>query len=527
MGPMKHPIRPDSYISMDNFYTATVYSKGAEVIRMYETLLTTDGFRKGMDLYFKRHDGQAVTCDDFRLAMADANDIDLTQFARWYSTPGTPTVTYSSSFDQDDKTYKLTFKQSSLSEDGPLHIPIKVGLLDGESGQEIQQTSVLQLIDNEQTFTFSDITAKTVIPSLLRDFSAPIKLVSEKDDQDSLLKEYAFLAAYDTDDFNKWEAGQKLYTAAIFNCMSNANKKCDESMLDLLKDAFNRILESSNRSSPNDSITSYALSLPSESALMEELTPPIDPIALHNAREYVRNYLAEQAYDKIYSLYQTITEEVKTSSSTDGYSIESVDIGRRRLRNVLLAYLCANASSDKEKQVKAASIAYGHYTNASGMTDKLSALANLVSFDDSVPEKEQALASFYEDANSDPLVINKWFMVQAAADAPNLLQKVKDLTNHPDFTLKNPNRARSLISVFAATPKFHAEDGEGYVFLKDIIKQLDALNPQISSRMATSFMSWRKFGEKRSSMMKEQLVDLKGLDGISDDLYEVVTRGLK
>ena len=363
---------------------------------------------------------------------------------------------------------------------------------------------------------------------ILRDFSAPIKLIPEGiDDQDALLKEYAFLAAYDTDDFNKWEAGQKLYTAAIFNCMQSTTKKCDESMLDLLKDAFSRILENSDRSSPNDSITAYALSLPSESALMEELTPPIDPIALHDAREYVRIFLAEYAYDEIYALYHTLTEEV-TSSSADGYSIESIDIGRRRLRNVLLGYLCTNASSDEEKKVKAASIAYVHYTSASGMTDKLSALSNLVSFDDSVPEKEQALTSFYKDANSDPLVINKWFMVQASADAPNLLQKVKDLTNHPDFTLKNPNRARSLISVFAGNSyHFHADDGEGYIFLKDIIKQLDALNPQISSRMATSFMLWRKFDGKRSSMMKEQLVDLKGLDGISDDLYEVVTRGLK
>ena len=417
-----------------------------------------------------------------------------------------------------------------MSEEGPLHIPIKVGLLDGETGKEVLETTVLQLIDNEQSFTFDDIDAKSVVPSILRDFSAPIKLIPEtQDDKDALLKEHAFLAEYDTDDFNKWEAGQKLYTAAIFNAMDNKDK-CDESMLTLLKETFERILND-EESLNNYSITAYALSLPTESTLMEELSPPIDPTALHDAREYVRSYLAEQTYDTMYELYQKLTEEVNASSS-DGYSIESADIGRRRLRNVLLGYLCASTSNDAGKKAKAASIAYEHYTKASGMTDKLSALANLVSFDDSIKEKELALTSFYNDANSDPLVVNKWFMVQASADSPNLLDKVKELTNHPDFTLKNPNRCRALISVFAGpfaanSYHFHAEDGEGYVFLKDIIKEVDRLNPQLSSRIATSFMSWRRFDESRSKMMKEQLEDLKELDGISDDLFEVVTRGLK
>jgi len=275
-GPMKHPIRPDSYISMDNFYTATVYSKGAEIIRMYNTLLTTDGFRKGMDLYFKRHDGDGVTCDDFRNAMADANDVNLDQFARWYSTPGTPTVTYSSSYDGASGKYTLTLFQKSLSKNGPLHIPVSVGLLDKKSGKEVVPTKVLELKEDTQSFEFEGLEGD-VVPSMLRGFSAPIKLIPENGNEN--LEELAFIAANDTDGFNKWESGQKLYTSAIFNTMENGDADYES-----VYEVFGRTLSAEAK---DYSIQAYALTVPSESTLAEDLDV-VDPVAIRKARGSVK-----------------------------------------------------------------------------------------------------------------------------------------------------------------------------------------------------------------------------------------------
>ena len=479
---------------------------------MYETLLTKAGFRKGMDLYFKRHDGDAVTCDDFRNAMADANGVNLEQFARWYSTPGTPTVTYSSAYDAELGKYTLTFTQKSQSKEGPMHIPIAVGLLDKETGKEVVPTKVLELKEETQTFDFEGLKGD-IIPSLLRGFSAPIKLLSASGKAD--LKELAFIAANDTDGFNKWESSQKLYTSAIFDSMNG------------IETDFGSVFEVFGSTLTGDaadfSIQAYALTLPSESTLAEDMDI-VDPVAIRKARGDVKKAIARKFEKEITMLYQKFTE------SMDGleFKVDAVAVGRRRIRNVLLDYLCSIKESEEEQKT-AAALATNHFDKASGMTDKMAALGALVSMDGAgAAARDSALETFYKDAKGDALVLNKWFTVQALASLPDVIDRVKKLTQHPDFTLSNPNRCRSLISAFTVNAaSFHDESGEGYKFLGGIIAELDKLNPQVSSRTARSLIQWRRYNEKRGELMKAELEKLKGMEGISDDLFEIVSRGLK
>jgi aminopeptidase N len=512
-GPMSHPIRPESYISMDNFYTATVYSKGAEVIRMYQTLLTTAGFRKGMDLYFERHDGSAVTCDDFLAAMADANDVDLSQFARWYSTSGTPTVKYSTS--HKDGTYSLTLTQSSKS-DEPLHIPVSIGLLDKETGEEVVPTTVLDLKEMTQTFTFQNVKGD-VVPSLLRDFSAPVKLVPESGDVDE--EAVAFLAARDTDGFNRWDAGQKLYTSLIFQ---NFNGKQSDQTLAYAEEAFGRLLV--DREVSDYSIQAYALTLPSESSLAEDMEV-VDPIGLHKARGAIKKSLARKFQAELQSRYDELTTAMEAEGGA--LKVDAESIGKRRLRNTLLEYLCAIKETDEE-EITAAALAENHFKKATGMSDKMAGLSILASMSGKgATARDEAIQKFYDDAEGDALVLNKWFMVQATADLPDVLDRVKELKKHPDFTLLNPNRCRSLVSAFAMnSAAYHAEDGAGYNFIGGMLAELDPLNPQLSSGMARGLIGWRRYDEKRGAMMKAELEKLASTK-LSDDLFEVVTRGLK
>mmetsp|Transcript_13607 Transcript_13607/g.20235 ORF Transcript_13607/g.20235 Transcript_13607/m.20235 type:complete len:992 (+) Transcript_13607:46-3021(+) len=520
-GPMSHPVRPDSYISMDNFYTATVYSKGAEVVRMYRTLLGKDGFRKGMDLYFERHDGNAVTCDDFLSAMGDANGVDLSQFSRWYQTNGTPTVKYSSKYDEESKTYYLTLTQESNS-DEPLLIPISVGLLDKASGEEVVATKVLELKEKEQTFEFDGLNGD-VLPSMLRGFSAPVKLVRAEADA-SEEEDLAFLAARDTDGFNRWEAGQKLYTSLIFQTLEGNQ---DESKtLDYVEEAFGRAL---NMDGNDYSIQAYALTLPSESTLAEEMTV-VDPVALHKARGDVRESLARKYLSEIRAKYDELTEAMESSGSGEDIKLDATSIGQRRLRNVLLGYLCCIKDTAEERDA-ASELAMKQFESSYGMTDRYSALNCLASMDGEesvVARRDAALQKFYDDANGDALVLNKWFMCQAVADLPDVLDRVKALVKHPDFTLTNPNRCSSLISAFTMNAAhFHAEDGEGYKFLGDMTAQVDKLNPQLSSRMGRGLIQWRKYSEERGALMKEALQELADMKPISSDLFEVVSSSLK
>lgn len=512
-GPMSHPIRPESYISMDNFYTATVYSKGAEIIRMYQTLLSVEGFRKGMDLYFERHDGSAVTCDDFLAAMADANSVDLSQFSRWYSTNGTPTVKYDYSYDADSKKFSITLSQLSTSSE-PLHIPVSFGLLDKGTGEEVVPTTVLELKDMEQTFEFEDIKGD-VVPSILRQFSAPVKLepLSGEVDEESL----AFLAARDTDGFNKWEAGQQLYTSVIFQEMDgNASAKT----YDFVKEAFGRTLADNS----NDySIIAYALILPSEGTLAE-LVDVVDPVAIHKARGTIKKRIAREFQAELQGRYDELT---KTLAGQE-FSVDAESIGMRRLRNVCLEYLCS-VRETPEEQKRAAELATAHFNSADGMTDKIAALSALASMDgEGAAARDSAMQKFYDDAKGDALVLNKWFSVQATADLPDVIDRVRKLQDHPDFTLKNPNRCRSLVGAFTMnSAAFHDESGEGYVLIREVLEDLDKLNPQISSRMAGSLITWKKYSPERGALMKKELEKLASMKPISDDLFEIVSRGLK
>jgi aminopeptidase N len=511
-GPMSHPIRPESYISMDNFYTATVYSKGAEIIRMYQTLLSVEGFRKGMDLYFERHDGSAVTCDDFLAAMADANNVDLAQFSRWYSTSGTPTVKYDYSYDADAKKFSITLSQLSKSPE-PLHIPVSFGLLDKSTGKEVVPTTVLELKELEQTFEFEGIGGDAV-PSILRQFSAPVKLepMSGEVDEEAL----AFLAARDTDGFNKWEAGQQLYTSVIFQEMDGG---ASDKTYSYVKEAFGRTLADNSK---DFSIIAYALILPSEGTLAE-LVDVVDPVAIHAARGSIKKRIAREFQAQLQERYDDLT---KTLAGKE-FSVDAESIGMRRLRNVCLEYLCSIRETPEE-QKEAAQLATTHFESADGMTDKIAALSALASMDgEGAAARDSAMQKFYDDAKGDALVLNKWFSVQATADLPDIIERVKKLQEHPDFTLKNPNRCRSLVGAFTMnSAAFHDESGAGYELIRSVLEDLDKLNPQISSRLAGSLISWKKYSPERGALMKKELQKLAAMKPISDDLFEIVNRGL-
>lgn len=516
-GPMSHPIRPESYIAMDNFYTSTVYRKGAEVIRMYDTILGTNGFRKGMDLYFKRHDGCAVTCDDFLAAMTDANRMDLSQFARWYSTLGTPIVTYSSTFDKESGVYQLTLSQSSRSED-PLFIPVAVGLIDKESGAEVVPTKVLQLKETTQTFVFPNLQGE-VVPSILRNFSAPVKIVPASGKVDE--NELAFLASWDTDGFNRWDSAQKLYESTILKVLGNEPHE----------DSLNRVIETFRQTLKDeiisdDSIRAFALILPSESTLAKAVHC-IDPPAIRHARKLVKSSIARTVKDDLLRAYQELTAGIDADDAT--FKVDGQSVGRRRLRNVFLSYLCSICETGDEQR-EAADLATKHFISATGMTDKLAAFNILASMSgEGESAREAAIEKFYNDANGDPLVINKWFSVQADTSLPDALDRVVQLSSHLDFTLKNPNRCRALVLTFAMNAAaFHDEGGSGYKFLGDMLEKMDKVNPIIAARIAaSSLISWKKYNEKRSSLMKAQLERLKNMPNVSNDLLEIVSKGLK
>jgi len=517
-GPMSHPIRPDSYIAMDNFYTSTVYRKGAEVIRMYDTILGSEGFRKGMDLYFKRHDGCAVTCDDFLSAMADANDVDLSQFARWYSTSGTPVITYSSNFDAEKGNLTLTLSQKSRS-DEPLLIPVSVGLLDKETGDEVVPTTILQLKETTQTFEFPGLKGD-VVPSILRNFSAPVKLVPASGAVDE--SDLAFLASRDTDGFNRWDSAQKLGEAAIIKMM---NGDAYDETLSRVIETFGQTLQ--DKSISDDSIRAYALILPSEATLAESVNV-IDPPAIRNARKRVKKAIATKYKTELLAAYNDLTSAIEADGDT--FRVDGVSVGRRRLRNVYLGYLCSIVEN-AEEQKEAAALATKHFNSATGMTDKLSALTILVSMSgEGESAREAAIEKFYEDANGDPLVLNKWFAAQADADLPDVLDRVIKLSSsHPDFTLKNPNRCRALILSFTLNAAaFHDEEGKGYEFLGSILEKLDKVNSKVAARTtASSLIGWKRYSEKRATLMKAQLQKLKNMPNVSNDLLEIVTKGLK
>ncbi|MCI8211543.1 aminopeptidase N [Pseudomonas sp. S25] len=523
-GPMAHAVRPDSFIEISNFYTLTVYEKGSEVVGMLHTLLGAQGFRKGSDLYFERHDGQAVTCDDFIKAMEDANGVDLTQFKRWYSQAGTPRLAVSESYDSAAKTYSLTFRQSCPTTPGqpgeskkPFVIPVELGLLDKQGGEiplRLQgedaaagNTRVISVTEAEQTFTFVDI-AEQPLPSLLRGFSAPVKL-SFPYNRDQLM----FLMQHDSDGFNRWDAGQQL-SVQVLQELIGQHQKGQPLVLDQrLITALGTVLADT---SLDQAMIAEMLSLPGE-AYLTEISEVADVDAIHAAREFVRKQLADSLFDALWARY---TANRKVSKATE-YVAEAEHFARRALQNISLSYLMLS----QKPEVLAATIE--QFDTADNMTERLTALAVLVN-SPFTAEKDKALAVFAENFKDNPLVMDQWFSVQAGSPLPGGLERVKALMQHPAFNIKNPNKVRALIGAFAGQSliNFHAADGSGYRFLADLVIQLNGFNPQIASRQLAPLTRWRKYDSKRQALMKAELVRIRDSGELSSDVFEVVSKSL-
>jgi aminopeptidase N len=500
-GPMAHPVRPDSYIEINNFYTPTVYEKGAEVVRMIRTLLGPQRFRKGMDLYFSRHDGQAVTCEDFVRAMEDASGVDLTQFRLWYSQAGTPQLTARGSYDAKAKRYSLTLSQTTAPTPGqsakaPLHIPVSVALIGaGEPAERL-----LELKTPSATFDFENVAAPPV-PSLLRGFSAPVRLTADLDGA-----ALAFLIAHDNDPVARWDCGQTLAIRAMLG-------KGDEStaLTALLGDALDAMLTAPEL---DPGFGAVMLSLPDAAGLAEYVSS-VDVAALTRAVKNLRVTLAKRLRPTLLDIYG----RTGTSNAFAEDDLSATAMGRRALHNAALRMVMATPDAE------IVALAERQFHEAKGMTLRIGALAALADTDG--PGREVALAAFYDRHRGNALTIDKWFSVQARADRPETLNDVRRLMSHTDFTTGNPNRLRSLIGAFADGnfPRFHDPSGDGYRLLADIVAHLDATNPQVGARMLGPMRQWKRFAEPQRGLMEAALKDLAGRVK-SRDIFEVVSKSL-
>jgi aminopeptidase N len=526
-GPMAHPIRPESYIEISNFYTMTIYEKGAEVIRMLANLLGKENYRKGTDLYFDRHDGQAVTTEDFVAALADASGRDLTQFKRWYSQAGTPHLHVSDHYDEDSQEYSLTIKQTcpptpECQHKLPFHIPVAMGLL-GTAGDlplylkntqpdfetEDNTHMVLELTEAEHTFVFERVQEKPV-PSLLRGFSAPVKLHFNHSRSDLIQ-----LMSRDSDGFNRWEASQQIGLDLIVSAMESYRKHKtipDVQIDSAIVDAYRSLLQNS---SLDQAMVAYMLTLPSE-AYLGELSEVVDVEAIHYSRMAVRKAIARELRNDFLAIYKTYDHQ-------QTYVATANAIAKRSLKNTALGYLMLlNEDSiiqNCEQQ----------YKTANNMTDKVAALTQLVNSNAKLAQEiaEQSLKDFYETWKNESLVINQWLVLQASCLLPGTLARVKKLLQHPGYDGRNPNKIRSLIASFANNPiNFHAGDGEGYQFLANQIIQLNSQNPQIASRLLTQLTKWKRYPEARQQLMKRELERILTQPDLSKDVYEVVSKSL-
>jgi aminopeptidase N len=515
-GPMAHPVRPASYVEINNFYTATVYEKGAEVVRMIQTLIGPEAFRRGMDLYFARHDGQAVTCDDFVAAMADAAGADFGQFMRWYDQAGTPRIKASGRYEPDSRRYVLSLAQSCPPSPGqpakqPYHIPVAVGLV-GPDGQDLPlrmagrptlgTNGVLSLTADRQEFVFEDVAAAPV-PSLLRGFSAPVILEFDYRDED-----LAHLLAHDSDPFNRWEAGQRLAARLILAGTEAIAAGREPAWPETYAAAASRVLATADA---DPAFAAEVLSLPSEATLAEQLAV-VDPDALHAARNSLRRFLADRLGTDFLDRYQALAPR-------GGYRPDTADAGRRSLRNLCLGYLAEADTAEARRR------AYGQFEAADNMTDQFAALSVLANGDG--PEREQALAAFHDRWQNEALVMDKWLLVQAGSRRRDTLARVRELTQHPAFDIRNPNKVYSLLRGFGANHvRFHAADGEGYRFLAGQIQILDGINPQVAARLARCFDRWKRFDGGRQAHAREALEQLRRHPGLSRDVGEIVARAL-
>ncbi|HAS6981248.1 aminopeptidase N [Vibrio parahaemolyticus] len=509
--PMSHPIRPDKVIEMNNFYTLTVYEKGSEVIRMYHTLLGEEGFQKGMKLYFERHDGTAATCEDFVSAMEDATGVDLKQFRLWYSQSGTPTLRVNSEYNAEAKTYALTVEQfteatQDQAEKQALHIPFDIELYDSK-GQIIPLTingesvhSVLDIKQDKQTFVFENV-AEQPVPSLLREFSAPVKL--EYDYSDA---ELIFLMKHATNDFARWDASQMLLAKYIRQNVNNVQTGSEVQLSEDLIDAFRGVLLDENL---EPAFIAQVFSLPS----INEITgwyKQIDVDAVDTVLNSITVSLSAALEDELSATYHTLKQAE--------YTIDHAAIGKRALRNQCLQFL---AHTDKGNTLVKA-----QYEAANNMTDTIAAMSAANSAQ--LECREELMADYSDKWKHDGLVMDKWFALQGTNPAEDALEKVKATMNHEAFSLKNPNRTRSLIGSFlAANPvRFHDKSGSGYQFAGDILRQLNDSNPQVASRMIDPLLKFRKYDEARQAMIRAELEKLKAMDNLAKDLFEKVTKAL-
>ncbi|MBO9481057.1 aminopeptidase N [Salinisphaera sp. G21_0] len=514
-GPMAHPVRPESFIEISNFYTVTVYEKGAEVVRMIHGILGPEDFRKGSDLYFERHDGQAVTCEDFVKAMEDASGRDLGQFRRWYSQAGTPVLKVSDEYDEENKQYRLTIEQSCPATPGqkeklPFHIPVRIGLLDGE-GEDLPLNNagdtdqVLDVKQEKETFTFDNIEERP-LPSILRGFSAPVRVRYDYSRDDLL-----FLMENDSDHFNRWDASQRLASGVIDEMVAalEQGRECspDESLIK----AFGTIITDE---SLDLAVKAEMLSLPSEASLAEQAIE-VYPQFIHQARLTVKNAIASAHRESLETLWRSL-------SINKPYRPEAEDIAERTLKNISLSYL----TSLDDKGMLA--LAEQQYHGASNMTDRFAALVSIVNAGCQNRELvEEVLADFRERYQDDTNVMDQWLSVQAASPSLGTLEHVLALMQHEIFDATSPNKLRSVLGGFAGNMKqFHRVDGLGYEFLTDQLLDLDKKNPQIAARLMTPLTRWRKFEPGCRERMRKALERIKATPGLSSDVYEVVTKSL-
>ncbi|EGQ8451426.1 aminopeptidase N [Vibrio parahaemolyticus] len=509
--PMSHPIRPDKVIEMNNFYTLTVYEKGSEVIRMYHTLLGEEGFQKGMKLYFERHDGTAATCEDFVSAMEDATGVDLKQFRLWYSQSGTPTLRVNSEYNAEAKTYALTVEQfteatQDQAEKQALHIPFDIELYDSKgqiipliiNGESVH--NVLDIKQDKQTFVFENV-AEQPVPSLLREFSAPVKL--EYDYSDA---ELIFLMKHATNDFARWDASQMLLAKYIRQNVTNVQTGSEVQLSEDLIDAFRGVLLDENL---EPAFIAQVFSLPS----INEITgwyKQIDVDAVDTVLNSITVSLSAALEDELSATYHTLRQAE--------YTIDHAAIGKRALRNQCLQFL---AHTDKGNTLVKA-----QYEAANNMTDTIAAMSAANSAQ--LECREELMADYSDKWKHDGLVMDKWFALQGTNPAEDALEKVKATMNHEAFSLKNPNRTRSLIGSFlAANPvRFHDKSGSGYQFAGEILRQLNDSNPQVASRMIDPLLKFRKYDEARQAMIRAELEKLKAMDNLAKDLFEKVTKAL-
>ncbi|MEM7208678.1 MAG: aminopeptidase N [Pseudomonadota bacterium] len=508
-GPTAHPIRPDSYIEINNFYTLTVYEKGSEVIRVLHTILGEENFRKGMDLYFERHDGQAVTCEDFVAAMEDASGIDLRTARQWYSQAGTPDLTVAMDYDAARKTCALKFSQKipptpGQSDKNPTHIPVKLALFasDGKPlpfSADGKYEYTFDVTGESQSFTLEGVDAAPV-PSLLRGFSAPVNLHYDYSDED-----LAFLMAHEDDSFNRWDAGQKLALRVALALLDNPTGAVPKSYIE----ACAAVLSGGG----DDALIAEALHLPGEEVI-GEACEAMDIAALHAVREKMLGALATRMQPELISTYHRCT--------TDGeFSVDATAIGQRSLKNTCLGLL-KYAPGDE-----GIAFAKAQFESASNMTDEIAALRILCDAENLDPQPY--LAAFYEKWRSERLVIDKWFSIQSMSRRADTLSRVKTLTSHTDFEMQNPNRVRSLLGAFAMSNpvRFHAPDGEAYTFFADHIIELDKINPQVAARMVSAMSRWRRYAAPNCDAMKVELERIRAVNGISNDVFELVDKSLQ